>query len=174
MPIIAREPKSEYQQAPEGLHTAVCIDVVDLGLVQSEFGTKHKVQIRWAVEEQDDNWRQFYVSRRFTLSLHQKSALRQALEMWRGRKFTAKELEGFDLEKLLGVGGQVQIVHNARPNGQVYADVQAAIPLAKGQPKPGMPADYVRMQDREAQRHVDVEPAIVDDDVDTFDPDVPF
>jgi hypothetical protein len=168
MSIIARAPKTDYATAPEGLHPAVCIDVVDLGMVTSEYGVKHKVQIRWALDDEDDTGRRFIVSRRFTLSLHKKAALTQTLQMWRNKKFTEAELEGFDLEKLLGAPCQVQVVHNARNDGQVFADVQAVIPLGRGVVKPTIPPDYVRMQDREGSRpttaHDSEADAALDDD----------
>lgn len=170
MAIIARAPKTDYQAAPEGLHAAVCIDVVDLGLVPSEFGTKHKVQLRWALDEVDDQGRQYFVSRRYTLTLHKKAALRQALEMWRGKPLTEQEAAGFDLEKLLHVACQVQVVHNATADGNVFANVQAVIPLAKGQLKPPVPADYVRMKDRAEARHVSPS----DETGPAYDDDVPF
>ena len=114
MSIIASKPKSEFSTAPEGLHPAVCCDVVDLGTVKvGDYEPRHMVQIRWMLEDTDPKTsRPYIVMQRYTLSLHEKSKLRPMLEAWRGKKFTAEELEGFDLEKLIGVNCQVQVVHN--------------------------------------------------------------
>ena len=56
----------------------------------------------------------FLISRRYSLSLHEKSSLRRDLESWRGRAFTQEELRGFDLEVLIGVGCLVSVVHEQR------------------------------------------------------------
>jgi hypothetical protein len=89
------------------------------------------------------------VSARYTVSLHKKSRLRQHLEMWRGKAFTAEELKGFDLEKLIGANGQMQVVHNVADEGKVYANVQAIVPAQGGSPKLA-PLNYVRVKERPA------------------------
>ena len=149
MPILAKDNRREFNPAPEGLHQAVCIDVIDLGLVKSQWGEKHQVEIRWQLETLDDQTGlPFMVLRRYTLSLNEKAKLRHHLEAWRGRKFTSAELEGFDLEKLLGVNCQIQIVHDIADDGRTWANVSAVVPLGKGMVKI-VPSDtYVRVVDR--------------------------
>ena len=173
MSIIASKPKKEYSPAPEGLHAAVCCDVVDLGILKSAFGEKHKVEIRWMLEENDPKTElPFMVVSRYTLSLHEKAKLRPMLEGWRGRNFSVEELEGFDLENLLGVNCQLQIIHNIADEGQVYANVQAVIPPAKGATKLRVNAKYVRVAERERrdyyQAHPDGEPFQATDDMVPF------
>ncbi|MHA1379626.1 MAG: hypothetical protein ACTSRG_14730 [Candidatus Helarchaeota archaeon] len=46
------------------------------------------------------------------MSLHAKATMRKFLESWRGKKFTKEELEGFDLQKILGKPCQLQIIHS--------------------------------------------------------------
>ena len=155
MAIWAREPKATFSTAPEGLHASVCVDVVDIGLEQTEYGQKYKVQLRWVIEELDPtSGRPFLVVRKFSNTLHKKSILRQTLEMWRGKPFTPSELEGFDLEKLIGVSCQVQIVHNVKADGQTFGNVQAVIPLGKGMTKLAVPQDYTRVRDRDKAQGV--------------------
>ena len=106
MAIYTREPESKYTTAPEGLHGAVGCDVVDLGLVTDQFGTRPMVELRWMLERldtQDADERRIIVRKRYRNSLHEKAGLRRDLEMWRGKKFSADELRGFDLERLIGV-----------------------------------------------------------------------
>lgn len=162
MSIVARENKKEYSTAPEGLWHAVCVDVVDLGMVETEWGEQHKIQIRWQLEDLDPKTQKPYlVSRKFRLSLHEKSSLRPLLEAWRGKKFTHEELEGFDLERLIAANCQVQIIHNLASNGNTYANIQAVVPPPKGAAKLA-PRDYTRVVDREHQdeleQHPDGEP----------------
>ena len=178
MAIIAKESTRVWTQAPEGLHQAVCCDVVDLGLVKTEWGEKPKVRLVFqlalfaedGVELYNPDFtevdKRFEVNRPFGLSLSEKSLLRPFLESWRGRKFTKEELEGFDLEKLIGVNCQVQIIHNITDQGKTYANIQAVVPLGRGMAKIHA-QDYVRVQDRAATHS---EGTVAPHD----DPDCPF
>ena len=152
----------DFPACPERMHQAVCVDIVDLGLMDNKFnpdGAKQrKARIVWQVDEDDpETGKRFEVSRMYTVSLNEKASLRRDLQGWRGRAFTADELKGFDLEKLLGVNGQVNVVHYTKPdNGKVYANVQTIVPLSKGQEKI-VQRDYVRVKDRDksAQAHAE-------------------
>ena len=148
MAIFAREPASKYTACPEGLHQAVCVDVVDLGIVQTQWGDKPKVRIVWQTDEIDPSTaRRFEVRGLYTLSLSEKATLRKHLESWRGKKFTGDELRGFDLEKLIGVNCQIQIIHNVSDEGRVFANVQAIVPHNPKAPKIE-PREYLRERDR--------------------------
>lgn len=148
--LIVRRPQKSYAQAPEGIYPAVCVDIVNLGIVQGAYGAKPKVRIVWQLDLVDEGHdRRFDVARVYTLSLHERSALRKDLESWRGRKFSDAELDGgFDLERLIGIGAQVQVTQSLGDDGTVYANVATVIPLVKGQPKLA-PQSYVRAKDRQ-------------------------
>ena len=150
MAIIAKKPESSFTPCPEGLHQAVCVDVVDLGLQKGVYGEKHKAEIRWQTELMNEDAqpaRRFQLRKWYTISLHEKSNLRKDLECWRGRKFTEAELDGFDLEKLLGANCQLQVIHNLSDEGKTYDNVQAIVPHNARVPKIA-PQDYTRQQDR--------------------------
>jgi len=165
MAIIAKTNKKEFTPAPEGLWPAVCVDVIDLGNQKTPWGEAHKVEVRWMLEEKDPKTQKaFMLFKRYTLSLHEKANLRRELETWRGRKFTTEELEGFDLEKLLGVNCQLQVIHNVKDEGDVYANVQAIVPPARGVVKLAIPLDYIRMCNRDKQPN-QANPEITDDDI---------
>lgn len=163
MPIIARKPESNFAPCPEGLHHAVCVDVVDLGVLQTTFGDKHKVRLVWQIEDENpDTHRRFDARKQYNLSLHEKATLRKDLESWRGRKFTDEELKGFDLEKLLGANCQIQVVHDIGDEGKVYANVQAVVPAPKHTPKIA-PLDYTREKDKPVAQGNGVPPPTDDD-----------
>jgi hypothetical protein len=146
--IVAREPESKFTPAPEGLHQAVCVDVVELGLVKTPWGEKEKVEIVWQLDaENDETGKRFEVRKWYGLSLHEKANLRKDLECWRGRKFTKDELTGFDLEKLIGANCQLQVIHNITDEGKTFANVQAIVPHNNKVPKI-VPLDYTRRKDR--------------------------
>ena len=135
-----------YDPVPQGMHQAVCYAVYDLGTQFSEkFGkSMKKVLIMWEIpEERIDIQRKDSgeivnlpraISKEYTASLHQKSNLRKQLEAWRGRAFTAEELAGFDLVKLLGVNCMLQVIHQTKGD-KTYANVETVVPLMKGMTK---------------------------------------
>ena len=150
MPIIVRGTRRQFPQAPEGMFQAVCVDVVDLGTVETTWGPKPKVQLRWMLDLMDETGRAYLVTKRYNSTLDEKATLRADLETWRGRKFTPAEIEGFDLETLLGVNCQLQLIHAVGTNGGTYTNVQAIVPLGRNMTKIRPPADYVRVKDRDA------------------------
>jgi hypothetical protein len=150
-----------YVQCPTGTHHAVCVDVVDLGIEISDkyFNEKtgdpnkaHKVRFVWQINEPlMDDGRRFSISRKFTLSLNEKSALRKFLESWRGQPFTAADLSaGFDVEKLIGVNCVLQVLQSE--DGK-YHNVSAVMPLTKGVASIEA-VGYVRVKDRPAEEQV--------------------
>ena len=89
----------------EGIFDGVCSKIIDLGTQYSEIfkNSAHKIRIFWEIvgETIEINGEQMprLVSKEFTLSLNEKSKLRQALQSWRGKAFTAEELQGVRSEK---------------------------------------------------------------------------
>lgn len=157
MSYIIKDNKKEYTPAPEGLHQAVCIDVVELGLVTTQYKgqpyTRRMSEIRWVIEEIDPKTgKQNMIVRRFSESLHENSHLRPFLESWRGKKFTPDELKGFDIDKLVGANCQIQVIHNIGNNGTVYANIQAVVPISPKAARMAVPSDYVRVKDRPDQQ----------------------
>ncbi len=153
--IVTETAKTDYIPPTEGLHEAVLADVVDLGLIETPWGTKHKATLVFETEEKDPEGVPLRVSKRYTLSLSEKSNLRQDLERWRG-KFDAKELKnGFDLESLLGLNATIYVAHRVADE-ILYANIQTILPPAKG--KDGKPAwkalvvspSYKRVIERQA------------------------
>lgn len=126
----------------EGIFDGVCSKIIDLGTQYSETfkNSAHKIRIFWEIvgETIEINGEQMprLVSKEFTLSLNEKSKLRQALQSWRGKAFTAEELQGFDLKKVLGVGCQLQIIHKEGNNGTTYANVETILALPRGRSVP--------------------------------------
>ena len=142
MPIYAKQKSGDFVPAPEGLWPAVCVDVVDKGMVESEkYKPRHMIQIRWVMDAEPalKTGKPHMAVRSFGCTLGKKSSLLPFLEAWRGRKFTEDELKSFDVEKLIGAPCQLQIIHNGE-----YANVQAVVPAGKGVPRLMVPEDYVR------------------------------
>jgi hypothetical protein len=161
MAIIAKA-SGDFKPAPEGVWPAVCVDVVDQGIVQPKnpkYRPNHRIQLRWVLQAEPplEDGRPHMAVRGFGLSLGEKSNLRPFLEAWRGRSFTDEELEGFDVEKVIGVNCQLQILHR-RDNGKVYGNVVSIMPAAKGTKKLEIPADYIRQHIRDEREKLEAEP----------------
>lgn len=139
MAIVASKGKTNFEPVGEGVHMATCIAVVDLGTQtvswQGIDKTQRKVALTWEIPEEridtDDGPMPRVITRTYTLSLSEKSALRPHLESWRGKAFTDAELEAFDLANILGKGCQISVLHDAK-DGRVYANVNNVMALPKG------------------------------------------
>jgi hypothetical protein len=140
----------DFVPAPAGLHNAVCVDVVDKGLVDSQWGRRHKAQIVWEIAQLMEDGRPFTVRKMYTASLHEKSTLYKDLVAWRGKPFTAQELKGFDVENVVGTPCQVFVEHNER-DGQIYANVRVVTKAPAGS-KLTPSGHYVRVKDRQTEQ----------------------
>jgi hypothetical protein len=147
MSLTAKENSgAAIEPIPAGVYVAVCYGLIDLGTHHSPtFGNDtHKALIQWEVPEVRSDFERDgkqvnlprAISRRYTVSLSEKSNLRKDLESWRGRKFTAQELAGFDLKTVLGTACQLQIVHETNKEGKTFATIAAIMALPKGTPRP--------------------------------------
>lgn len=156
MAIYATNKGSDFEPAPEGLHRAVCCDVVELGIIDTGFGRKRMIQIRWQIEERRKDGKPFLVLQRYAPSTHPKANLRRDLESWRGKKFTEEEVQKFDVESILGKNCQLNVVHRPRAEGGVWANVTAIVPPAKN--LPALQVDsYDRVCNREGYRAPELE-----------------
>jgi hypothetical protein len=182
MPIIATGGDAKtYAPAPEGVHQAVAVDVIDLGLVKSAFADEktgqpkfqHKINVVWQIAELRDDGKRFQLYKRYTLSLHEKAALRHDLESWRGRAFTEDELRGFDVETIIGANCFVNVQHRKSLDGtKTYANVVSVMPVPKTLKLPPMkPLNYERPAPSQEPPPPVEEPSVPD--YDDGDP-VPF
>lgn len=152
--LIIKEEKTEFPLAPDGLQDAVLVDVVDLGILSTKFGDKHKLSLVFELEEQDSEGKHFVVTKWYTWSLNEKSNLRKDLERWRS-KFTKEELEnGVDLEAFLGLNATLFIVHHeSQEHDKTFANIETILPRKKNNKvvyyelKPS--GDYTRVIERE-------------------------
>jgi hypothetical protein len=157
MGLIAKE-KANLPPTPEGVYQGICYAVYDLGTHLNEKFNKssHQCLIIWELPEVRIEIERDGVmvnlpkaiSKKYTLSLSEKAALRKDLQSWRGRTFTKEELEGFDLTKLLSVNCMIQVIHTTKDN-KTYANIASIAPLYKGIAKlePENPLRHFSMSD---------------------------
>lgn len=128
---------------PAGNYLARCYQMIHLGTIQEvimgEPKTLNKVRIGWELPDErrvfkSENGEQpFVISKEYTLSMHEKSNLRKMMASWRGKDFTEKECEAFDITKLLGACCMLNVIHKAskRDASKVYEEIAGVTPLPK-------------------------------------------
>jgi hypothetical protein len=134
MPINVSS-KTKSDPVPAGTHHAVCYGVIAVGTQPSEkFTPRQKIIVcfelpseRITIKDQD---LPRGISKRYTLSLNEKSNLRKDLQSWRGKPFTPTELDGFDVSKVIGSNCQISVLHSDRA-GAVYADITSISALPR-------------------------------------------
>jgi len=132
-----------FKRVPAGVHIGRCYSLIDLGTQHSsgQYGEKfqHKVRISWELFGEDENGEPLTIdvdgqdmpltiSKSYTMSLHEKAALRKDLAAWRGRDFTDEEANGFDVSKLIGAYCMVNVT-TSESNGKTYSNVVGLTPL---------------------------------------------
>jgi len=140
MPIIVSNKQGSSDPAPAGTHHAICYGVVAVGTIPDEkYPSRPKAVLLFELPSERINVNGSDLprglSKRFTLSLHQKSSMRKALASWRGRDFTEEELAGFEVDKLVGANALINVIHEVGSTGSTYANVSAIMALPKGSAK---------------------------------------
>ncbi len=118
MSLTVKDKGNDFLPPPEGLHIARCYAVVDLGMQENKaFGTRSpKVLIGWELGDSImPDGKPFIQMQSYTASISQSSKLRALLEGWRGKGFTAGELQGFQLRTLLGAPCYLTTKHILNP-----------------------------------------------------------
>lgn len=118
------------------VYEAICYTVADIGTEYSEqFDTySRKVVMIWEIPSQridlpDRGNLPRAISKRYTMSTGKKANLRKDLESWRGRPFTAEEIEAFELKQVLGASCRLNIITKAKQDGSLRNEVGAVLPL---------------------------------------------
>ena len=155
-----------WENPPKGIHKARCCDVVDLGVQETEHGSKHQCEIHFELDKETAGYveatgKQFTVrTQRFNLpeagrSLNEKANLYKFLCSWKGEPITADK--PIDLESLLGKEATLVLATRVSKNtGNEYTAIDSLTPKRKEELFPPLSGDYVRRKDRD-----DAQPAPV-------------
>ena len=137
---VNANPASSIAPIAEGTYLAVCNMVVDLGVQYNETykSSARKVLIGWEIPDEtyeyDGETHHRTLSKRYTSSLDERANLRQDLAAWRGRDFTPEELQGFDLNNIVGASCLINVIHK-ESNGKTFANISSIMALPKGMKK---------------------------------------
>jgi hypothetical protein len=133
---------SNYEPIAAGTYAARCYQMIHIGTTEEnilgQMKKLNKVRITWELPTElkvfkEENGEQPHViSKEFTLSMNEKATLRKFLEGWRGKAFTEKEAESFDITVLLGKPCMLSIIHKQAKNGNTYAEISSVSSVPKG------------------------------------------
>ena len=145
----------DFKILDPGVYAAVCTQIVGIGPQESTYqgqtSEKDKIKIRFEVPGERVEWTDadgvttdgpMVIWGTYTASLAERAKLRAHLESWRGKKFSAEELKGFQLDKVLGAPCMITVKHNDGGD-RTYANIEAIGPLMKGIDKPVAEGDLV-------------------------------
>lgn len=136
MATIVTEGEGKVFEKPDtGLVQAVCSHVTDIGEQDTAYGPKRKVVLSFELAQKMQDGRPFMQSQFFTMSLHEKAALRVFLKSWRGKDLAPEELKGFDLDKLIGVNCMLNLVETITKDGKQFVNIASVVACPKGMPK---------------------------------------
>jgi hypothetical protein len=118
-------PTKQYEIPDEGGHPGTLIQVRDLGVVETKFGPKPRVRLVWELDTLASDGRHLRAYQAFNKTFDGKSYLRKAVRQILGRD----PGDTFDLESLVGLRRLIVIGHDDGPEGKVFANVRAVLPL---------------------------------------------
>jgi|TARA_Y100000296_G_scaffold6931_1_gene8311 hypothetical protein len=168
--VLESTSKRSFVPAAEGMRNAVCVDAEYLGWFEDDYDDKpKKLQKVKLVFETDDlmpegsedfhgndiSGRPKTIGKKYTLSQHPKATLSIHLEAWRGRPWSAEELDpeiGFNTEELIGSPCQLLIIHKQIADSNTGAPKTIGMidrVLKPGDKKMKPSGHYVRIKDRE-------------------------
>ncbi|CAN5354020.1 hypothetical protein BH10ACI2_BH10ACI2_00150 [soil metagenome] len=136
--------KSNFEDPPPGTHLARCIGLIGIGTHKSSYAGEERyrdeIVVMWELpHEKRLDGKSFSVFQHYTRSLGKKATLRKILVDWRGRDFTADELDGFELKNILDKGCQVVLTQNEKG----YINVTGVVGTPKGTQLPDREYDLV-------------------------------
>ena len=125
--VLQSKVGGDFKPHPEGIHPALCVDLIDLGLVESEWQGQrrlvNKVRLVFETEQRGEDGRNCIITKTFTASLHPKAKLSDFVGKWRGRPVVPGE--SIDLSKLIGANCTLVISHQQNLVGRTYASIDA-------------------------------------------------
>tara|TARA_R110000744_G_C19156359_1_gene539984 strand:+ start:83 stop:724 length:642 start_codon:yes stop_codon:yes gene_type:complete len=145
MSIKFKKPVNEKNDflIPSGTHIARCYKMIHIGERNYEYNGEPKTKNSlWVFFELPFEMRVFdpnkgeqpmSISIEYNLTYYETAKLFKHINSWRGKTLTPQEIDGFEVDKLLGVPCSLSIVHNTSlKNGKIYANIQSVSGIPKG------------------------------------------
>lgn len=89
---------------------AVCVDVENLGMRDTQYGKKEQIRFTFETDEENDYGEPEFVTRVYNAGMHEWSAMRHDMDSWNGRKLTEDEAKQFRAQSKIGQQCQIKLV----------------------------------------------------------------
>ena len=110
--------------AVAGTVNAVCVDAIDLGVVDTMWGPKHRVRLVFETEDQNQFGDPVRLVQTYNCTLHEKGALHRDLGTWKGEEFVKQATQnGFDTDTLVGEPCQLKAEPTTTKEGDVFKNI---------------------------------------------------
>ena len=124
---------SNFKPHPPGVYQGVCLDVIDIGLVWTEFQGKRKLvrklKLVFETDYVGEDGKRGVVTKNFTASLAPNAKLTGFLGLWRGRQIVPGD--NVDLKKLPGACCTLVLSHQQSMAGRTYVSIDAVSKATK-------------------------------------------
>ena len=139
--MVSGNAPTKREIVPSGTHIARCFSMIHIGTVEWEYQGEQKFsnKVRLTFELPNElrefgaeNVQPMAIDKEYTLTLHEKSNLRKDLESWRGKAFSAEDLNNFDITDLLGKDCMISIIHKTAKSGNEFAQIGNVNAIGKG------------------------------------------
>lgn len=143
----------KFDPVEAGAWRAICVGYADLGTqtstYQGETKEGRKVMLFWDIPDQrveiEGESLPRRISARYGLSLHEKANFRKVMDGWFG-SLSREQLTGFDLDQLIGKACLLNVIHEKKDDGRVFAKVAGVSPLPKGMQTPVQETPAIKYQ----------------------------
>jgi hypothetical protein len=142
MSIIAQQTNNGGggQTVSAGTHVARCYQIIHIGTVPDNYQGQDRLvdKVRLVFElplelaDFGKGQQPFSIGRDFTLSMHEKSGLRDFVQNWLGESLSDSDAANFNVGTMIGKEAMVSVMHRTANTGRTYADLKGASPLVKG------------------------------------------
>lgn len=133
--LLTKSEAKDFKPAPEGTHSGVCVQIIDMGIQETNFGPKRQVRLAFEIDELMENGEPFLIAANLTAVMNEKSNLYKLLCGWFGRSAIESALAngGLDMKRFLGKPAMVNVSHSKSADGtRTYANIASLSGLPKG------------------------------------------
>lgn len=101
----------------DGMHKCLCVALADLGVVETSFGDKSKIEVCWATDKINEDNEHFIIRKQFTASTNEKAKLTEFLN--------SAKLKVDVVSDLLGTFCQIITQQEESQKGKTFANIKA-------------------------------------------------
>lgn len=158
--MLIQDSGKVFENPDSGTFLGTIADVVDLGQVASQYGTKTKIRIIWVLNANDSEGKPFRVMRQVNATISSTGPRPSDLYNIVKSVLGVAPPVPFESEELIGKSNLLIIEREEAQNKKVYANIKYIGPLPPGAVPPMVPTDFVRSKDIKSKTVANGAPAV--------------